>query len=94
MPKISAGWKDKTTLVVEVQSFEKKIEVKSVKIEPPWRMRNNPKSRFIEPNQLINIEIKVKQELAENCNIGIQLEVDELGSWTQYLALNSPPAEK
>ena len=94
MPKISAGWKDNTTLIIEIQSFDKKIEVKSVKIEPPWRMRNNPKSRFIEPNKIVNIEIKVKEELQENCDIGIQLEVDELGSWTQYLALNSPAVEK
>ena len=93
-PKISAGWKDNTTLIIEIQSFEKKIEVKSVKIEPPWRMRNNPKSRFIEPNKIVNIEIKVKEELQENCDIGIQLEVDELGSWTQYLALNSPAVVK
>jgi len=32
----------------------------------------------------------VKEQIQENCDIGIQLEVDELGSWTQYLALNSP----
>ena len=94
MPKISAGWKDDITLIIEVQSFQKRVEVKSVEIEAPWKMRNNPKSRFIEPNQLVNIEIKVKQKLPDNCNIGIQLEVDELGSWTQYLALNSPTVEK
>ncbi len=94
MPKISAGWKDDITLIIEVQSFQKRVEVKSVKIEAPWKMRNNPKSRFIEPNKLVNIEIKVKQRLPDNCNIGIQLEVDELGSWTQYLALNSPTVEK
>ena len=94
MPKISAGWKDDITLIIEVQSFQKRVEVKSVKIESPWKMRNNPKSRFIEPNKLVNIEIKVKQRLLDNCNIGIQLEVDELGSWTQYLALNSPTVEK
>ncbi|MAV44256.1 MAG: hypothetical protein CMA30_07255 [Euryarchaeota archaeon] len=94
MPKISAGWKDDVTLIIDVQSFQKRVEVKSVKIEAPWKMRNNPKSRFIEPNQLVNIEIKVKQKLPDNCNIGIQLEVDELGSWTQYLALNSPTVEK
>jgi|TARA_B000000532_G_scaffold242587_1_gene236862 hypothetical protein len=94
MPKISAGWKDNTTLIIEVQSYDKKVEIKSVKIESPWRMRNNPKSRFIEPNQLVNIEIKVKEELQENCDIGVQLEVDELGSWTQYLALNSPAVVK
>lgn len=93
MPKISAGWKSETTLIIEVQSFQKKVEIKSVKIDAPWRMRNNPKSRFIEPNQLINIEIKVKETLTDNCNIGIQLEVDELGSWTQYLVLNSPAVE-
>ena len=94
MPKISAGWKDDITLIIEVQSFQKRVEVKSVKIEAPWKMRNNPKSRFIEPNQLVNVEIKVKQKLPDNCNIGIQLEVDELGSWTQYLVLNSPTVEK
>ena len=94
MPKISAGWKDDITLIIEVQSFQKRVEVKSVMIESPWKMRNNPKSRFIEPNKLVNIEIKVKQRLLDNCNIGIQLEVDELGSWTQYLALNSPTVEK
>jgi len=94
MPKISAGWKDDITLIIEVQSFQKRVEVKSVMIESPWKMRNNPKSRFIEPNKLVNIEIKVKQRLPDNCNIGIQLEVDELGSWTQYLALNSPTVEK
>lgn len=89
MPKISSGWKNPTTLNIEIQSFSQRIEIKSIKVDPPWKMKNNPKSRFIEPEQIINMEVRFKNHEPTGCQIGIQLEVEELGAWTQYLMMNS-----
>jgi len=89
MPKISSEWKNPTTLNVEIQSFSQRIEIKSMKVDSPWKMKNNPKSRFIEPEQIVNVELRFKQHEPTGCQIGIQLEVEELGAWTQYLMMNS-----
>jgi hypothetical protein len=89
MPKISSTWKNPTTLDVEIQSFSQRIEVKSVKVDSPWKMKNNPKSRFIEPEQIVNMELRFKNHEPTGCQIGIQLEVEELGAWTQYLMMDS-----
>ena len=89
MPKISSEWKDSTTLEIEIQSFSQRIEVKSFKVDSPWKMKNNPKSRFIETEQIVNIELRFKQYEPTGCQIGIQLEVEELGAWTQYLMMDS-----
>jgi hypothetical protein len=89
MPKISSGWKNPTTLTIEIQSFSQRIEIKSINVDPPWKMKNNPKSRFIEPEQIINMEVRFKNHEPTGCQIGIQLEVEELGAWTQYLMMSS-----
>lgn len=89
MPKISSGWKNPTTLSIEIQSFSQRIEIKSINVDPPWKMKNNPKSRFIEPEQIINMEVRFKNHEPTGCQIGIQLEVEELGAWTQYLMMSS-----
>lgn len=89
MPKISSEWKNPTTLEIEIQSFSQRIEVKSFKVDAPWKMKNNPKSRFIETEQIVNIELRFKQHEPTGCQIGIQLEVEELGAWTQYLMMDS-----
>ena len=65
------------------------MEIKSIKVDAPWKMKNNPKSRFIEPEQNVNIEVRFKQKEPVGCQIGIQLEVEELGAWTQYLMMDS-----
>jgi hypothetical protein len=52
-------------------------------------MKNNPKSRFIEPEQIINMELRFKNQEPTGCQVGIQLEVEELGAWTQYLLMES-----
>jgi len=88
MPRISAVWKNDTTLIIEVQSFSQRMEIKSVKVDAPWKMKNNPKSRFIEPEQNVKIEVRFKQKEPVGCQIGIQLEVEELGAWTQYLMMD------
>ena len=88
MPRISSVWKNDTTLIIEVQSFSQRMEIKSIKVDAPWKMKNNPKSRFIEPEQNVKIEIRFKQIEPAGCQIGIQLEVEELGAWTQYLMMD------
>lgn len=89
MPKISSRWKNPTTLNIEIKSFSQRMEIKSVKVDAPWKMKNNPKSRFIEPEQIINMELRFKNHEPTGCQVGIQLEVEELGAWTQYLLMES-----
>ena len=89
MPKISSAWKNDTTMIVEIQSFSQRVEIKSINVDAPWKMKNNPKSRFIEPEQTVNLEIRFKQNEPVGCQVGIRLEVEELGAWTQYLMMDS-----
>jgi len=90
MPKITAYWNKDNSLIIKIKSFTQKIEIKSFQVDEPWKMKNNPKSRFIEPEQVVEVELRFKQLELDECQIGIQVEVDELGSWTQYLVLESP----
>ena len=90
MPKITAYWKKDHSLMVKIQSFSQKMEIKSFRVDEPWKMKNNPKSRFIEPDKIVEIELRFKDIEPHECQVGIQVEVDELGSWTQYLVLESP----
>ena len=90
MPKITAYWKANNSLVVKIKSFSQKMEIKSFHVDEPWKMKNNPKSRFIEPEQIVEIELRFKEIESDECQVGIQVEVDELGAWTQYLVLESP----
>ena len=91
MPIITGYWhreKD-NCLVVEFTTKNQKMEIKSCEAESPWKMSSRFKSRFIEPNQSVNVELKFKQLDISDCRLNIRLEVEELGVWTQFLSIPS-----
>ena len=91
MPIISGYWhreKD-NCLVVEFTTKSRRMEIKSLEADTPWKLSSRFKSRFIEANKSVNIELKFKQSETTDCRLHIKLEVDELGVWTQFLAITT-----
>ena len=91
MPIISGYWhRDKANcLVVELTTKNRRMEIKSLEVDGPWKLSTRFKSRFIEAKKSTKIELKFKQSESTECRIHIRLEVDELGVWTQFLAIAS-----
>ena len=91
MPIITGYWhRDKVNcLVVELTTKNRRMEIKSLEVDGPWKLSSRFKSRFIEAKKSTKIELKFKQAETTECRIHIKLEVDELGVWTQFLAIAS-----
>ena len=91
MPIISGYWhREKANcLVVEFTTKSRRMEIKSLEADAPWKLSSRFKSRFIEANKSVNIELKFKQPETTDCRLHIKLEVDELGVWTQFLAITT-----
>ena len=91
MPVIGGYWHRTKTdcLVVEFTTKQRRMEIKSLEVEKPWKLSSRFKSRFIEPNKSVAIELRFKQSEPSECRLHIKLEVDELGVWTQFLAIAS-----
>lgn len=95
MPIITGYWHHSKTncLVVEFTTKQQRMEIKSLEVDAPWRLSSRFKSRFIEANKSITVELKFKQSESAECRLHIRLDVDELGVWTQYLAIASNLAD-
>jgi len=95
MPIITGYWhRDKANcLVVELTTKNRRMEIKSLEVDGPWKLSSRFKSRFIEAKKSTKIELKFKQAESAECRIHIRLEVDELGVWTQFLAIASNVTE-
>ncbi len=95
MPIITGYWhRDKANcLVVELTTKNRRLEIKSLEVDGPWKLSSRFKSRFIEAKKSTKIELKFKQAESSECRIHIRLEVDELGVWTQFLAIASNVSE-
>ena len=91
MPIITGYWhRDKANcLVVELTTKNRRMEIKALEVDKPWKLSSRFKSRFIEAKKSTKIELKFKQAESTECRIHIKLEVDELGVWTQFLAIAS-----
>lgn len=91
MPVIGGYWHRTKTdcLVVEFTTKQRRMEIKSLEVDKPWKLSSRFKSRFIEPNKFVEIELRFKQSEPSECRLHIKLEVDELGVWTQFLAIAS-----
>ena len=96
MPVITGYWhREKSNcLVVELVTKNRRMEIKSLEVDAPWKLSSRFKSRFIEADKSTKIELKFKQQEPSECRIHIRLEVDELGVWTQFLAIASVMNEK
>ena len=75
--------------MVEFTTKQRRMEIKSLEVDKPWKLSSRFKSRFIEPNKFVEIELRFKQSEPSECRLHIKLEVDELGVWTQFLAIAS-----
>lgn len=95
MPIITGYWhRDKVNcLVVELTTKNRRMEIKSLEVDGPWKLSSRFKSSFIEAKKSTKIELKFKQAETTECRIHIKLEVDELGVWTQFLAIASNVTE-
>ena len=95
MPIITGYWhRDKVNcLVVELTTKNRRMEIKALEVDKPWKLSSRFKSRFIEAKKSTKIELKFKQAETTECRIHIKLEVDELGVWTQFLAIASNVTE-
>ena len=95
MPIITGYWhRDKANcLVVELTTKNRRMEIKALEVDKPWKLSSRFKSRFIEAKKSTKIELKFKQAETTECRIHIKLEVDELGVWTQFLAIASNVTE-
>ncbi len=91
MPIISGFWHVEKShcLVVDFTTKNRRMEIKSLEVDAPWKLASRFKSRFIEANKSIQIELKFKQAEPADCRLHIRLEVEELGVWTQFLAITS-----
>ena len=91
MPIISGFWHVEKShcLVVDFTTKNRRMEIKSLEVDAPWKLASRFKSRFIEANKSIQIELKFKQAEHADCRLHIRLEVEELGVWTQFLAITS-----
>ena len=91
MPVIGGYWHRTKTdcLVVQFTTKQRRMEIKSLEVDKPWKLSSRFKSRFIEPNKSVEIELRFKQSEPSECRLHIKLEVDELGVWTQFLAIAS-----
>lgn len=91
MPIITGYWhREKANcLVVELTTKNRRMEIKSLEVDGPWKLSSRFKSRFIEAKKSKKVELKFKQPETTECRIHIRLEVDELGVWTQFLAIAS-----
>ena len=97
MPVITGFWHMTKTncLVVEFTTRKRRMEIKSCAAEAPWKLASRFKSRFIDPEQTVVMELKFKESVGDDCRLNIKLEVEELGVWTQYLTIPSPrPTEE
>ena len=75
--------------MVELTTKNRRMEIKALEVDKPWKLSSRFKSRFIEAKKSTKIELKFKQADTTECRIHIKLEVDELGVWTQFLAIAS-----
>jgi hypothetical protein len=71
-------------------SGNRKVTVKSCNAEQPWHIKGGFKTKRIAPNSELSFSLRFKEQHDADCQISLGLEVEELGSWTQYLRLSSP----
>jgi len=92
MPRLSAEWK---TIQPPVARFtfnagNLPLQLKSCVAELPWGMKGGFKIKQIPADSEYEFVVRFKEIHSADCQVSFGLEVDELGTWTQYLRLTSP----
>ena len=92
MPKLNAEWvlSELPIARFSFRSGDKLVTLKSCECERPWQIKGGFKSKKIAPHSEFIFSLRFKEKLDVDCQISLGLEVEELGSWTQYLRLSSP----
>ena len=92
MPKLNAEWVAGEHPIAHFmfRSGNKRVTVKSCNAEQPWHIKGGFKIKRIAPHSELSFSIRFKEQHDVDCQISLGLEVEELGSWTQYLRLSSP----
>ena len=92
MPKLNAEWIEDEHLAAHFtfRSGNQKVTVKSCQAELPWEIKGGFKTKRIAPNSELEFSLRFKERFDTDCQISLSLEVEELGTWTQYLRLSTP----
>jgi len=92
MPKLNAVWAEDGQLTAHFtfRSGNQEVTLKSCGVEPPWQIKGGFKTKRIAPHSELGFSLRFKERHDADCQISLSLEVEELGSWTQYLRLSNP----
>ena len=92
MPKLTASWKSIHPPVAQFsfKSGTLPVHLKSCQADSPWGVKGGFKSKRIPSDSLYEFTLRFREIQSCDCQVSLSLEVDELGSWTQYLRLINP----
>lgn len=92
MPRLNAEWKTTQPPVARFtfMAGNLPVQLKSCVTQAPWGMKGGFKTKQISPNSEHEFVVRFKEVHATDCQVSFGLEVEELGTWTQYLRLTSP----
>lgn len=92
MPKIDAQWSsvEPPVLQFHIQAGTQPLTLKGCTCAEPWAIRGGFKRANITAGRHHEFSVRFKRNEERDCHVSLNVEVDELGSWTQYLRLPSP----
>ncbi len=92
MPRLNAEWVEGDLPIIHLtfSSGDQPVDLKSCEVDKPWQIKGGFKKKKLPTNGSYECSIRLKEWHASDCSVSIALEVEELGSWTQYLRLSSP----
>lgn len=91
MPKIDAQWtsSDPPLLQFRILAGSQQVTLNGCTCIEPWAIRGGFKRVKISAGHHHEFTIRFKRTEPQDCHISLNVEVDELGSWTQHLRLPS-----
>lgn len=96
MPRLNARWVDGDLPIIHVTftANEQPVELKSCEVDKPWHMKGGFKKKRLQPNSSHECSLRLREWQQKDCSVSIGLEVEELGSWTQFIRLTPPGASE
>jgi hypothetical protein len=91
MPRIDAQWisSEPAVLQFRIQAGTQPLALNGCSVAEPWAVRGGFKRVKITAGNHHEFTLRLKQSEADDCHVSLNVEVEELGSWTQYLRLPS-----
>jgi hypothetical protein len=92
MPKIDAQWAsiDPPVLQFRLLAGTQPLSLNGCACSEPWVIRGGFKRVKIDAGRHHEFSVRFKNAEDQDCHVSLNVEVEELGSWTQYLRLPSP----